>query len=235
MLSGKGILSVLVLLALQLQVLLVGVGGDYIPPVKLDGFVYKNRHFNYDTIQIEAFYDPLCPDSADSWPPLKKALHHYSHRVSLVVHLLPLPYHDNAFVASRALHIVNGLNRSATFPLLESFFKYQAAFYGAPTRNLSRASIVDEIVKFSSAVVGNSYHTSIKNGFNDSSTDLLTRVSFKYATSRGVSGTPFFYVNGFVLPDTGSALNYSNWRDIIDPLIGANKGRKTEESLHYFL
>ncbi|PNY15458.1 thioredoxin superfamily protein, partial [Trifolium pratense] len=144
-------------------------------------------------------------------------------------------YHDNAFVASRALHIVNGLNRTATFPLLESFFKYQSEFYGAPTRNLSRASIVDEIVKFSSAVVGNSYHTSIKKGFNDTSTDLLTRVSFKYATSRGVSGTPFFYVNGFVLPDTGSALNYSNWRDIIDPLIGTKKGRKTEESLHYFL
>lgn len=34
-------------------------------------------------------------------------------------------YHDNAFVASRALHIVNLLNSSATFPLLEHFFKYQ--------------------------------------------------------------------------------------------------------------
>lgn len=34
-------------------------------------------------------------------------------------------YHDNAFAASRALHIVNALNKSATFPLLESFFKHQ--------------------------------------------------------------------------------------------------------------
>ena len=36
-------------------------------------------------------------------------------------------YHDNAFVASRALHVVNGLNASATFPLLEWFFKYQVS------------------------------------------------------------------------------------------------------------
>lgn len=84
---GSGILSVLILLSLQLF-----VGGDYIPPAKLDGFVYNNRHFNFDTIQIEAFYDPLCPDSADSWPPLKKALDHYAARVSFVVHLLPLPF-----------------------------------------------------------------------------------------------------------------------------------------------
>ena len=34
-------------------------------------------------------------------------------------------YHDNAFVASRPLHIVNKLNPSATFDLLEGFFESQ--------------------------------------------------------------------------------------------------------------
>lgn len=43
------------------------------------------------SIVIEAFLDPVCPDSRDSWPPLKKALHHYGSRVSLVVHTFPLP------------------------------------------------------------------------------------------------------------------------------------------------
>lgn len=38
-------------------------------------------------------------------------------------------YHDNAFVASRALHIVNSLDDSATFPLLEHFFKYQVRVF----------------------------------------------------------------------------------------------------------
>ncbi|MED6173253.1 hypothetical protein PIB30_057601, partial [Stylosanthes scabra] len=89
-------------------------------------------------------------------------------------------YHDNAYVASRALHIVNGLNSSATFPLLDWFFKHQEKFYNAPTRNLSRASIVEKIVNSAAKVAGSSYHTAIKNGFNDTQSDYQTRVSFKY-------------------------------------------------------
>lgn len=34
-------------------------------------------------------------------------------------------YHDNAFIASRALNIVNKLNPSVTFDLLEGFFEHQ--------------------------------------------------------------------------------------------------------------
>ncbi|KAK4600068.1 hypothetical protein RGQ29_009936 [Quercus rubra] len=205
----------------------VNVGAQTLPPARTDGFVYKNHRVNSDTIIIEAFYDPVCPDSRDSWPPLKKALHYFGSHTWLVVHLLPLPYHDNAFVASRALHIVNNLNTSATFPLLEHFFKYQEKFYNAQTRNLSRAVIVEEIVKFATEVVGSSYYSVIKSGFNDTKTDLKTRISFKYSTSRGVYGTPFFFVNGFLLPDNGSTIDFKGWKSTIDTLIGAqgSKGR----------
>lgn len=62
-----------------------------LPPLRYDGFVYENRKGGSDSILIEAFFDPVCPDSRDTWPPLQKALKHYGSRVSLVVHLLPLP------------------------------------------------------------------------------------------------------------------------------------------------
>ncbi|KAJ0011368.1 hypothetical protein Pint_33619 [Pistacia integerrima] len=48
---------------------------------------------------------------------------------SLIVHLLPQSYHDNAFVISRALHIVNMLNFSSTFNLLEWFFKHHVKIH----------------------------------------------------------------------------------------------------------
>lgn len=58
----------------------------------------------------------------------------------------------------------------------------------------------------------------------------------QYAASRGVYGTPSFYVNGFLLPDTGGAVDYKTWRKVIDPLVGAkNKSIQNEESLHFFL
>ncbi|KAK4853328.1 hypothetical protein QYF36_007304 [Acer negundo] len=194
------------------------VTAQSLPPAKQDGFFYKNRRVDSDTIVVEAFFDPVCPDSRDAWPPLKRALEHYGSRVSLLVHLLPLPYHDNAYATSRALHIVNTINPSTTFRLLEWFFKYQERFYNAPTHNMSRASVVEEIVRFSAEAIGNSCLSAIESGFNDRETDLLTRVSFTLSTSRGVFVTPFFFVNGFVLPDAGSPLDYKGWRKIIDPL-----------------
>lgn len=62
-----------------------------LPPAKADGFVYGGHLLDSDVILIEAFFDPVCPDSRDGWPPLKQVLQNYGHSVQLVVHLLPLP------------------------------------------------------------------------------------------------------------------------------------------------
>ncbi|OMO87351.1 Thioredoxin-like protein [Corchorus capsularis] len=155
------------------------VKAQSLPPAKYDGFVYTNHKVDSDTIMIEAFFDPVCPDSRDSWPPLKQAIQHYGSRVSLIIHLLPLPYHDYAFATSRALHVVNMLNPSATFRLLESFFEDQDRFYNDQTRNMSRVAVLNEIIKFTAEAVGNSYYSAIQSGFNDRKTDLKTRISFK--------------------------------------------------------
>ncbi|KAM3289480.1 hypothetical protein P3S67_017768 [Capsicum chacoense] len=211
--------SVLFLNSVLLLVLFFGfVSCQVSIPSKQDGFWYENRNAKTDSILIEAFFDPVCPDSRDSWPPLKQALQHYGSHVSLVVHPFPLPYHDNAFISSRALHIIDKLDAFATYRLLESFFDQQDKFYGKATFNLSKASVVDEIAKFTSNAIGNSNYAAIKAGFTDPKTDHATRISFKYGCVKGVYGTPFFFVNGFPLPDAGSALDYKGWRKIIDPL-----------------
>ncbi|CAN7130410.1 unnamed protein product, partial [Brassica rapa subsp. narinosa] len=220
------------------------VHAQLIPPSKPDGFVYPpGRRVDPDSILIEAFYDPVCPYSRDSWPPLKQALKHYGSRVSLLLHLLPLPYHDNAYVTSRALHIVNIHNANATFSLLEGFFKHQAMFYGAQTQLLTRPEVVGRIVKLGTATLGNSYHHVLKSGFNDTKSERATRVSFKvvtsvfisgtlcfewhyvlqYSASRGVYGTPTFSVNGFALPDADDPSDFGGWKKIIDSLVQPHK------------
>ncbi|KAL3641023.1 hypothetical protein CASFOL_015991 [Castilleja foliolosa] len=196
------------------------ITGQLSIPKKQDGFWYGQRKTDEGRVLIEAFFDPVCPDSRDSWPPLKKALKQYGSLVSLAVHTFPLPYHDNAFATSRALHIVNALNSSTTYPLLEAFFKNQEQFYRKATFNLTRATAIDRIVKFSAKAIGDSYRSAIVSGFNDTTTDQATRVGFKFGCLRGVYGTPYFFVNGFPLPEAGSALNYSGWRGVLDPLVG---------------
>ncbi|KAL6995902.1 hypothetical protein U1Q18_006036 [Sarracenia purpurea var. burkii] len=203
-------------------------------PARFDGFLYKNRPASIDSIMIEAFFDPVCPDSRDAWPPLKQALDYYGRRVSLVVHPFALPYHDNSFVSSRALHIVNKLNPSATYDLLELFFSRQEEFYNQPTFNMSRASTVSCIANLATEAIGISYHSAVASGFSDRETDLMTRVSFKYGCSRGVFGTPSFFVNGFPLPDDSLA-DYNKWRSIIDPLITEQGIEREEPFLHLVL
>ncbi|XP_041018021.1 uncharacterized protein LOC121260257 [Juglans microcarpa x Juglans regia] len=148
------------------------------------------RPVNKDTIVIDAFLDPVCPYSRDSWPPLKQAVQHYGPRVGLTLCLFPSP----SIAFSCYLFSLNS-------PLEK--------FYNNPTRNMSRVSVVHHIAMFAAQVIGNSYHNAVHSGFNDDKSGLKTRISFKYAASRGVYGTPSFFINGFFLPHAGSTTNHT--------------------------
>ncbi|XP_031495355.1 uncharacterized protein LOC116260949 [Nymphaea colorata] len=212
--------------------LLWSARGQVIIPSEYDGFLYKGHSIKPGSVIIEAFFDPLCPDSRDSWPYLKEIIRYYTpHRVSLIVHPFALPYHDNSFMACRALHIANKLNASATYPLLENLFKYQEKFYNEPTFHSSRASVVNKMTKLAAKVLGNSSLPGLESGFSDRETDVATRISFKYGCSRAVTGTPFFLVNGFAMPNPGSPIDYNGWRSILDPLVGTTKGDQASFSI----
>ncbi|KAL8240077.1 hypothetical protein R6Q59_013432 [Mikania micrantha] len=72
--------------------LVVLVRSQSIIPWRYDGFVYRKEAASTESVLIEAFYDPVCPDSRDSWLPLKRAVDHYAtNLVSLIVHTFPLP------------------------------------------------------------------------------------------------------------------------------------------------
>ncbi|RCV12731.1 hypothetical protein SETIT_2G292500v2 [Setaria italica] len=149
-------------------------------PPRYDGFAYGGGAAAAwkDAVLVEAFLDPLCPDSRDAWHPLKLAVERYAPRVSLIVHPFPLPYHTYAFHACRALYIANKLNSSSTYPLLELFFKNQEKFYNSATSSLSSPAVAVEMSKMAAHAVGNSV-SEFLSGFSDRRTDSAARVSFK--------------------------------------------------------
>nr|CAD1830551.1 unnamed protein product [Ananas comosus var. bracteatus] len=237
-LSSPSPFPTLVVVAVVVVVLGTSHGQTSIPR-RYDGFAYGGAAAWDDSVVVEAFFDPLCPDSRDSWPPLKRAIERFAPRVSLIVHPSPsllffrfralfsgdASYHNNAFLACRALYIAKKLNASSVYPLLELFFKNQENYYNGPTTNMSRAAITEDISKLAVRAVGNSLLADFLSGFQDSATDQAARVSFKYGCSRGVSGAPFFFVNGFVLPDAGSPLDYDTWEGILELLLETQSGR----------
>uniref|UniRef100_A0A803MWW9 Thioredoxin-like fold domain-containing protein n=1 Tax=Chenopodium quinoa TaxID=63459 RepID=A0A803MWW9_CHEQI len=110
----------------------------------------------------------------------------------------------------------NGVMLAAGFSRLEQF-------YNEKTSNWTRNEAVDHIVDFVTKTIGEKYKSDLIYGLNDPNTDQKTRVSFKYASSWGVIGTPSFFVNGFALPDEGSAIDYKAWMKVIDPLVCSKK------------
>lgn len=73
-------------------------------PARMDGFVYGGKPPAWgETVVVEAFLDPVCPDSRDAWPTLKKVVEHYSSRVSVVAHLFPLPWVQPSSACRRCL------------------------------------------------------------------------------------------------------------------------------------
>ncbi|XP_044950565.1 uncharacterized protein LOC123400205 [Hordeum vulgare subsp. vulgare] len=188
-------------------------------PRRYDGFAYGVGAAAWkDAVLIEAFLDPLCPDSRDAWHPLRLAVERYSPLVSLIVHPFPLPYHTYSYHACRALHIANKLNSSSTYPVLELFFKNQGKFSNRATSSMSSTAVTGEISKMAAQAVGNSV-SDFQSGFSDTRTDMAARVSFKYGCTRGVAGAPFFFVNGFLQPGGGSPIDYATWTSILDPLV----------------
>ncbi|KAL6839795.1 hypothetical protein ACP4OV_030483 [Aristida adscensionis] len=215
----------LLLLVVAVGLCVVGGCRAQVPiPARTDGFVYGGGAAPAwgETVVVEAFLDPVCPDSRDAWPELKKAVEHYgSGVVSVVVHLFPLPYHSNAFIACQSIHTVSKLNPAFVYPLLERFFKYQEGYYNQPTYLKPRAMVVEEITKnLVVPVIGEANLSAYKAGFNDSKSDQAARISFKNGCARGVTGTPYFFVNGIPLIGSGSPLGYNKWISILDPLVG---------------
>ncbi|KAF8769588.1 hypothetical protein HU200_006180 [Digitaria exilis] len=189
-------------------------------PARMDGFVYGGKPPALgETVVVEAFLDPLCPDSRDTWPPLKEVVDHYGGRVSVVVHLFPLPSHSYAFNVCQAIHTVNKLNPSYVYPLLEKVFKYQEGYYNQPTYKKSGATVVDEITKnLVVPIIGETNLPAYTTAFNDSQSDQAARISFKIGSLRAVTGTPSF-VNAIPIDGSGSPVDYKRWISILDPLV----------------
>lgn len=78
-----------------------------IPPRTL-GYVYSyGKTTNLTAVNIDAFYDPLCPDSKQAFPVLQQVAHHYGPDVlTLRLHMFPLPYHRNSYLAAMVKFII---------------------------------------------------------------------------------------------------------------------------------
>ncbi|CAF3323111.1 unnamed protein product [Rotaria socialis] len=174
-------------------------------------------------VVVEMFFDPLCPGCKASWPTVLQVIQAYGTRIHVRIHTFPLPYHTNSFVASQGLHVIanaTSRNLDSIFQYATKVFENQAAWYNDATQSMTMPQVVDSLATFV-ASTGLVTKDKFLAGMAMDDINFETRVSWKYACSRGVLGTPTFFINGvFISADPTWSLN--DWKSVIDPILGSN-------------
>ncbi|ETM97977.1 hypothetical protein PPTG_19906 [Phytophthora nicotianae INRA-310] len=62
-------------------------------------------------------------------------------------------------------------------------------------------------------------------GFGGTEADQHTRVTWKYACTRTVTGTPQYTLNGVPFEEADSSWKLEDWLKVIDPLVKADKSK----------
>lgn len=222
-LSAEAMRRGLALLGLMAVVGLLSTAVGVPVPARPEGFYYANEGGESPSakVQLTIFIDLLCPDSRDAWPVMKEVTSHYNRTdVALRVILFPLPYHHNAFLASQAALGYGSQFPDRFFDFVEKQFALQPRYSNAQTNELTAEKIIASLVADAVGLGANGDEMKEAMSYGGPY-DAALRTSWKYACSRGVSGTPVFLVND-VMVDATPEWKLSDWKALIDPLLNAN-------------
>lgn len=187
-------------------------------PSKPDGYTYKGDASA--NVVLDVFIDLMCPDSRAIYPVMLQLADHYDPSdVQLNFHIFPLPYHHNSYLTAQGVVTVNeSAGHKGVFQWFQAMFDAQDGFGNTPTANLTEVEIVAGLGGVATAAVSELSTDQWTAGLSDPSADWAARVSWKYACSKGVTGTPWWFINDVSIQ---GSLTYtaSDWEKIIDPIL----------------
>lgn len=132
--------------------------------------------------------------------------------------LFPLPYHTWSFMAANTANVITSLNASSSAALAWMSYMYagngQYAFYNDALAGNTTNEVQALYAQTAAAVTGVSA-AAVLAGLQDPNINENTRISWKTACSRSVTGTPTFFVNGLPVSPDGSL---AGWTALLDPL-----------------
>jgi protein-disulfide isomerase len=167
--------------------------------------------------------DLLCSDCLTAWPNVKSVVAYYNQpnqpsNLRFVFHTFPLPYHHYAYASAQGASIVKALAPSRVFDWIDAVYANQATFYNEATAGMTSDQVNLVFAKLANTSCGVDPSAYLDLLQNYTVSDQPVRISFKYAASRAVVGTPTFWVNG--IPVNGDPTwGVAEWRQIIDPLL----------------
>jgi len=192
------------------------------PPIPTGTLRGHHRGNSDAPIQLEFMYDHLCPDSKDAAPTMDALLAYYGGtRLNLIVHSFPLPYHRNAFLAAQANRAIFQLGgEQAWWKFWDAMWIRQGEFSDMSTLNLTQKDMWQLYATVAQSVGVDPVKFIPLMDYTDN-TDYDARIEWKNSASRGVYGTPTFFVNG-ALVDADGDWTVDQWRKLLDPLLATS-------------
>lgn len=189
-------------------------------PPRPQGYIYAySQSNNLTDLQVDAFFDLLCPDSKQAFPTLLQVANHYGPDVmTLRLHMFPLPYHRNSFLASMGTEAVYQLSSSpnAVFDWVAKIYDNIYPLSNAPTKHMSETNITNMLGDIAAQM--GIQKPQFLHKMADTLVDMNIRMDWKYGCTRGVSGTPLYAING-VVKVIDKAWSLTDWRVVLDPLV----------------
>eukprot|EP00656_Telonema_subtile_P050450 TRINITY_DN6532_c0_g1_i1.p1 TRINITY_DN6532_c0_g1~~TRINITY_DN6532_c0_g1_i1.p1 ORF type:complete len:206 (+),score=34.56 TRINITY_DN6532_c0_g1_i1:146-763(+) len=173
----------------------------------------------FSRITIDVFGDFQCPYTAKVWPTLTHELPQLMNTSTLRVryHLFEVVSHHNAYDAAKAAYVTSS-PPNASFPAVaQALFDAQAAFSNAATANITRLEVAGILYDLTGAGYG------IPRGlwmerFDSDETASAVSAEHTYAISKGIHGTPTFWVQDTYVPEADSSWNGTMWRQYLSQL-----------------
>uniref|UniRef100_A0A7S1KN83 Thioredoxin-like fold domain-containing protein n=1 Tax=Percolomonas cosmopolitus TaxID=63605 RepID=A0A7S1KN83_9EUKA len=185
----------------------------------MQGFSPSPLPFKYTPpITLATFIDPQCPYSKRAFFSLQSVSEHYKDKLLLTFHFCALPIHYAAFLAVQGLRIVErDYGTDKMFQYLHLIFENQAQLQNSNTAAMTRHEIVTMLAEFA-AEIGCDMER-FRSGMTNWNYTKLALRDWQYAVSRGVSGTPKFFLNDFAVVGLDSNSKLVDWRKRLDPLM----------------
>lgn len=182
-------------------------------PTAQDGFAIGSSSAN---VTLDVFYDHLCDGSADSWPSLYTYWDQNQDWLRLVVHIFPLPYHYYTYSVSRAGRFIQ-MSYPANFTSFLSWIFIHRSKYLSAAEGWDQKTLYTYLSQDTQTATGVPLSLT-EAALNNNTYDYNLRISWKYAASKGITGTPQFMTNGILTPGASNCDTVQCWGDFFNGL-----------------
>ncbi len=172
---------------------------------------------------VEFYIDLSCSSCQSEWPTLNNVVKNYSDRVNFLYRIIPLPYHQQGFILSKAASVVNYYTSlDSVFTYFDTVYANQAQIYNSATADKTYnevVSLVGEWATLNTGLNSKQYYEGMNQSTSIGSTcEMNTRYMFKYLTLHDVYATPTYSINGLKVMGLDT---YAQWANTLDTLLAA--------------